>query len=97
MGACLANGSIEGVVGEPVAALGRTGIVLQLMNGSMKMSLEGGWTSLVIVCVFMYTHGSVVARDSSCQAPSFSTRWKACGHVSIYAPYRLSNPCDQCE
>lgn len=69
MGACLANGSIEGVVGETAAALGRTGIVLQLMNGSMKMSLEGGWTSLVIVCVFMYTHerfklSSTVVLDS---------------------------------
>jgi len=62
MGACLANGSIEGAVGETVVALGRTGIVLHLMNGSMKMSLEGGWTSLVVVCVFMYSHASVVAR-----------------------------------
>jgi hypothetical protein len=73
MGACSANGSTEGAVGETVAALGRTGTVLHPMNGSMKMFLEGGWTSLVVVC-FMDSRASVVARDSSCRASSFSTR-----------------------
>jgi len=55
MGACSANGSTEGAVGETVAALGRTGTVLHPMNGSVKMFLEGGWTSLVVVCFYVFT------------------------------------------
>lgn len=50
MGACSANGSTEGAVEETVAALGQTGTVLHPVNGTMKMFLEGGWTSLVVVC-----------------------------------------------
>lgn len=53
MGACSANGSTEGAVEETVAALGQTGTVLHPVNGTMKMFLEGGWTSLVVVCFYV--------------------------------------------
>ncbi len=68
-----------------VAALGRTGTDPQLMNGSVRVFLEGGQTSLV-VCIYEFTRLSVLARCRVVRYRRSRLVWKACGHVSIYAP-----------
>jgi hypothetical protein len=62
MGVCLASSLISWVVGGTVAVLGRTGTDLHQMNGSVRISLEGGRTSQVVV--FMY---SCASRYCTCQ------------------------------
>jgi hypothetical protein len=68
-----------------VAALGRTGTDPQLMNGSVRVFLEGGQTSLV-ACIYEFTRLSVLSRCRVVRCRRSRLVWKACGHVSIYAP-----------